>query len=712
MSARRIAGRYAIVDRLGLGGFGTVYRAHDEVLDRMIAVKVARPRDDDLRSFERFQREARATARLEHPHAVRIYDAGRDDQSLFLVLELVSGESLQSRLRHGPLPAAMVAAAGCQAASALAAAHALGIVHRDIKPANLLLGADGQVKVADFGVARLLGEERLTSEGGIVGTPDYMAPEQVEGGEVGPAADLFALGVVLYEMLTGDRPFGKGTTSEVLARIVRADAPSFPPGIRDREPALCQAILALLAKRPEDRPTAQQAVATLGALHPAGLATQPRSRRRGLARLALGLALVGAIVVVSRRPQSTQVNTDAPRGPGRPTSVRSQGPLVSRALTLSRLQPPVGGRADNALRDLQSVLQVGADAAEVTLTHAADGRILLAAPRDRLDHAEIALTLLDALDDHVFAEPNSFTGWVPSTRKVSFSLTGYDIRRFLYVMAAATGWSLILDDAVSGPITLQLSDVPLDVATRTLLHMMDLRSSRFGDVWIITSTKRAAEIESEDRLAFFATTPSRVGAAKLSGLLQAVSSERGIVVANARLGKVVVVDRSGLMNRHWGVVSAVEGRANVRAFGAQAVRLHWFDEGARQGFFPLIADLSGLNVVAQPGLGEGKRTAVWLHDVSWENALDAFLRVEGLAWTQQGNVLTIGKATEVEEPVVQTLRLAHEDPRFFLAFTKALSSAGTLRVDETSRTLVVRDVARRVELLTSIVKEIDQSSAR
>ena len=233
---RRIGGRYEILEELGSGGFGTVYRARDEMLDRMVALKIARPRTEDSSTADRFQREARATARLEHPHAVRIYDAGQDVEGLFLILELVSGESVQKRMRQGPLPAATVAAVGRQAASALAAAHALHIVHRDIKPANLLLTADEQVKVADFGVARLLGEERLTSEGGIVGTPDYMAPEQIEGREIGPPADLFALGVVLYEMLTGRRPFGKGTTSEILARIVRAEVPPLPPEIQEREP--------------------------------------------------------------------------------------------------------------------------------------------------------------------------------------------------------------------------------------------------------------------------------------------------------------------------------------------------------------------------------------------------------------------------------------------------------------------------------------------
>jgi Tol biopolymer transport system component len=317
---RRVADRYVILETLGTGGFGAVYRARDEILDRIIAVKVARPRVDDPSAVERFEREARATARLEHPHAVRLYDAGRDEKSLFLVLELVGGESLQGRLRHGPLPPALVATWGCQIASALAAAHAMGIVHRDIKPANLLLSADEQVKVADFGVARLLGEERLTSEGFIVGTPDYMAPEQIEGGEVGPAADLFSLGVVLYEMLTGHRPFGRGTTSEILARIVRAEVPPFPSEIRVREPDLCEAILAPLAKKPEARPSASQFASTLGSLPRASAFSADRPRPQGPrpwrlepgTRLALGVALAGALgLVIALGPRLPSV-TKAP----------------------------------------------------------------------------------------------------------------------------------------------------------------------------------------------------------------------------------------------------------------------------------------------------------------------------------------------------------------------------------------------------------------
>jgi hypothetical protein len=297
-AGRSIAGRYEVLGVLGAGGFGTVYRARDTGLDRLVALKLARPRAHDPTTSERFRREARATARLEHPNAVRIYDAGEDGEDLFLVLELVAGESVQKRLTRGPLDPATTSAIGRQAASALAAAHAMQIVHRDIKPANLLLTPSGELKIADFGVAQLLGEPRLTSEGGIVGTPDYMAPEQVTGREVGPPADLFALGIVLYEMLTGRRPFGSGTTSEVLARILRAEVPPLPSELRAREPELCRSILALLSKDPRDRPTAQQLALRLSP-GPTRLSIEGSTRARNRRRLAWATGLAAGALALA-----------------------------------------------------------------------------------------------------------------------------------------------------------------------------------------------------------------------------------------------------------------------------------------------------------------------------------------------------------------------------------------------------------------------------
>ena len=190
---RTIDGRYELMARLGEGGFGAVYRAHDTLLRRDVALKLlGAVGPDNVR--ERFVREARATARLHHPGIVSIHDAGQDPSGLYLVLELVHGRPLSDIAT--PLSAERTTYILLQIAEALAAAHALGIVHRDIKPANILLAVDDHVKVADFGIARVIGEAQITATGSTIGTPRYMAPEQLEGKEITPAADLFSLGVV------------------------------------------------------------------------------------------------------------------------------------------------------------------------------------------------------------------------------------------------------------------------------------------------------------------------------------------------------------------------------------------------------------------------------------------------------------------------------------------------------------------------------------
>ena len=709
---RRLAARYEILEALGSGGFGAVYRAHDELLDRMVALKVARKRPEDSTTAGRFQREARATARLEHPHAVRIYDAGEDVEGLFLVLELVSGESVQERLRRGVLPAATVAAVGRQAASALAAAHALGIVHRDIKPANLLLTADGQVKVADFGVARLLGEERLTSEGGIVGTPDYMAPEQVEGGEIGPSADMFALGIVLYEMLTGNRPFGKGTTSEILARIVRADVPPLPPDIREREPALCRTILALLNKKPEDRPSAAE-VAAGGSTHERPAPRREGTRRWWLLGITATLAVIATVVVVTRGWRTGQGTANKePESSGASAPSPPPAPPETRTVTLARFKfgaPPGERLKDTALTELQRVLQVAADAENLTVMRTGGRDVLVKAPGDRIEHATTALALLDALDREVFAKSNLFTGREPSACTISFSLHGLDISRFLYVMGAATGWSVVVDDAVRGPTTMQLNDVPWDVATQTLLDMSDLRSIRFGDVWIVTTRKRAVEIEGFDTPFCSTVVPRRTTAAKLAALLESARSDRGVVVVNRRLGSVAFADRTGLITRYAGIVATVEGAPLARPYTGARLDLS-FHQAPLHDVLAAFADTSGLNVVAQPGLGGG--VTVNLRDVPWDNALDAILRAQGLRSTLQGNLLTIARPEQSQETLVETVGLMHEDPRFFLAFAKCLTPAGTLRADETSRALVVRDVPERARWFVGMVKQFDIPAPR
>ena len=248
--ARLIAGRYELGEHLGSGGFGTVYRARDTLLQRDVAIKMSASATTPERR-ERFLREARATARLHHPNAVTIFDAGDDPAGLFLVLELVPGTSLSHLAAAGPMPPQRVADILKQVAEALQAAHDLGIIHRDIKPANILTMDGDRVKVADFGVARLEGDAQLTVAGSAVGTPRYMAPEQLEGGPVTPATDLFALGVVAYQLLTGKFPF----PGLARGRWERPDG-----DVIAEAPALWQAIARLLEVEPARRGTVAELI--------------------------------------------------------------------------------------------------------------------------------------------------------------------------------------------------------------------------------------------------------------------------------------------------------------------------------------------------------------------------------------------------------------------------------------------------------------------
>jgi serine/threonine-protein kinase len=253
-------GRYRIEGELGRGGMGIVYRARDPELDREVAVKhillpvdASRELRDELE--KRFRREAKAAARIRHPGVVAIHDVGATETGLYLVMELVDGESLAHRLQRGSFPdreAAIEVAA--RTADALAAAHRAGVVHRDVKPANILISRDGRVMITDFGVARGLDEvSELTRTGMVVGSPAYMAPEQLQGAPVDGRADIFSLGVVLYEMLLRKRPFPAQSITTLLYQILHED-PLADAGLgRDLDAATADVLRRMLAKRPEDR---------------------------------------------------------------------------------------------------------------------------------------------------------------------------------------------------------------------------------------------------------------------------------------------------------------------------------------------------------------------------------------------------------------------------------------------------------------------------
>jgi serine/threonine protein kinase len=253
-----LAGRYELGPLLGRGAMAEVYRAMDLLLDRPVAVKLFAAEQDPL-DRRRSMDEGRTLARLSAPGLVTVFDLGLVDNRPYLVMELVDGPSLRDRLLAGPLTVAQTTRLGAPLADALAHAHERGIVHRDVKPSNVLLDEDASPKLVDFGIALLAGSIRLTAANEIVGTPAYLSPEQVRGETVGPATDVYALGLVLLECLTGEVAYGgTGWLETALARLHHQ--PAIPPGL---PPGLDELLTAMTAVDPADRPSAAACAAVL-----------------------------------------------------------------------------------------------------------------------------------------------------------------------------------------------------------------------------------------------------------------------------------------------------------------------------------------------------------------------------------------------------------------------------------------------------------------
>jgi eukaryotic-like serine/threonine-protein kinase len=308
-------GPYEIVSLIGSGGMGEVYRARDTRLDRSVAVKVLAPElagDADFRA--RFTREAKAISALNHPHVCGLYDIGHQDGIHFLVMEYLDGETLTRRLARGKIPLDQAVQNGIQIADALAAAHKAGIIHRDVKPGNVLLTRSG-LKLLDFGLAKaappilrrpaeteLATEAHLTGEGTLVGTVQYMAPEQLEGQELDPRTDIFALGAILYEMVTGRKAFIGDSQASLITAIMSFEPPRLVSVAPLTPPLLDRLIHACLAKNPDDRvQTAQDVLLQLRWIaesSQAGLAAAVLPRRRRLWERAAIAWTVSAIAMV------------------------------------------------------------------------------------------------------------------------------------------------------------------------------------------------------------------------------------------------------------------------------------------------------------------------------------------------------------------------------------------------------------------------------
>ena len=350
-----LGGRYRLVELLGQGGMARIYRAHDNQLDRFVAVKLLRPeygRDPDFGS--RFRHEARAAASLNHPNVVSVYDYGQDEAGPFIVMELVDGEDLAAIVkRSGALPPRQAARIIAETARALHAAHGRGIVHRDVKPGNIMIDREGRVKVTDFGIARAIAEAQMTLPGTTLGSVHYFSPEQARGDQSTASSDIYSLGIVLYELLTGRRPWEADSAAAVaMARL--AGPPPDPSAIRAGIPSDLVAIVRkALASEPADRWSSASSMAAALEAFLAGSVvpgTGAAAGAAGSATLAGGAAAAtmagagGTSATARPNPRAIPYAPDAyvPDGP-----IRPNGPPVRGQRQARRIERPIEDDPDD-----------------------------------------------------------------------------------------------------------------------------------------------------------------------------------------------------------------------------------------------------------------------------------------------------------------------------------------------------------------------------
>ena len=368
----QLSGRYRLDAQIGAGGMSTVYRAFDVVLERRVAIKLLhREMSADSDQLERFRREARAVAQLSHPHIVGVIDAGEDESRPYIVFEYVEGETLKGRIRElGRLPVDESLAYAIEIARALGSAHAHGIVHRDVKPQNVLIDQEGSAKVTDFGIARSLKDDGLTADGRVLGTTDYVSPEQALGHDVNGQSDIYSLGIVLYEMLTGEVPFGGENQIAVAMKHVREDLPD----IQVRRPQV-SATLAAVLDRMTDKDLAQRypdvpaliadleetlAIEAARSGTSTGEATAvirtlpARARRRLPFRMRHPISLLAVIVllavgaaIIALLGHETAVNTHRGTGPGRVSETPKGTKVVSVGGSSAHAYDPFGGDGEH-----------------------------------------------------------------------------------------------------------------------------------------------------------------------------------------------------------------------------------------------------------------------------------------------------------------------------------------------------------------------------
>jgi serine/threonine protein kinase len=304
-------GSFKVLFRLGSGGMGEVWRGRDEARGLDVAIKVLSPDSvGDPDRMRRFAMEAKAASSLKHPNILTIYEVGESEAGPYLVTEYVDGDTVRGLLNDGALPLEKAVDVTLQASEGVASAHAVGMVHRDLKPENLMVNREGRVKILDFGLAKLLrpGEEALnaarTATGMIIGTAGYLSPEQLRGGKASERSDVFALGLVLYEMLTGDNPFRRNNAVDTFTAIMRDDPPPLPEKLGPASSHVVPVLARALAKKPEDRyPSARELASDLRQAH-ARISPPPRAAESvagdpGRARAPWEVLVAGGILALA-----------------------------------------------------------------------------------------------------------------------------------------------------------------------------------------------------------------------------------------------------------------------------------------------------------------------------------------------------------------------------------------------------------------------------
>lgn len=728
LSAGTRLGPYEVVSLLGKGGMGEVYRARDPRLGRDVAVKVLPEAfSSDPDHLRRFDREARAASALQHPGILTVYDTGTHEGVPYVVSELLEGSTLRDALQAGAIPVATAIGYAVQIAEAVGTAHDKGVVHRDLKPENLFVMRGGRIKVLDFGLAKVTGPPQAdegtseitlsqTAPGVTLGTAGYMSPEQVRGLPADTRSDVFSFGAVLYEMLAGRRAFGGETAAERMTAILRQDPPPLA-GVGASIPEALQDVVArCLEKDAQKRfQTAAElalALAAAGsqAAEPAGRSGDGKTapalpRRRVPGRpLAIGATVMALIALATALHRRTSVPATDPPGP----SARNTSPAadVSEVVAVKKV-----ASSPEAVAALQPWIGSLTGGPGLSLRRVDAGHIEVRGPAGQVLNAISAIQVLDALDGHrFFEEPSLFQNGGESSREISFDFDGIRVASFIQVVARAAGWPVVLDRSVQGTMTLKLNEVWWDQAVQTSFELNNLRATRYGDAWLVSTRERALDMEQRDLPFVYAKKPRRTSLAAMVKALEAVRSETGVIAPNSRLGTIFIVERPDAFPNYARILAAVdreEGEAGVPrpSYTGSKVTLE-FPDGRLQDIFRLYADLSGLNVVVEPGIDGGVSASI--RDLAWDNALDLILRSQDLQYELRGNLLRIGRYSEDSEVVVETVALRHEDPEFFRPFARYLGPSGTLDVESRSKTLIIRDVRKRAVWLREQAEAIDR----